>query len=48
MPFKIIQTDKSTCIDLTWDSCYESWIASSKPGPISEPKLPLISKRWLK
>ncbi|AAQ00529.1 hypothetical protein EV11_0128 [Prochlorococcus sp. SS52] len=46
MPFKVSQTGSRSYVNMSWDSSYEAWVAYSRPGPVFEPQLPRISKRW--
>ena len=52
MPFKSLQKmsriNAGSCINMVWDSGYRSFIAYTRLGPVFEPELPIIAKRFRK
>ena len=49
MPLKPLKKEAhmsvKPCVNMAWDSNYESYVAYMRPGPLFEPQLPLISNR---
>ena len=50
MPFKTLQKQvymcTKPCINMLWDSGNKNYTAYTRPGPIFEPQLPRIDKRF--